>query len=86
MPTKGSTTERGYGHEHRKLRAQVKLHVDAGQAHCWRCGQWLDPAEPWDLGHDPADRTIYRGPECIPCNRATNTQSKAADFDDSRDW
>lgn len=67
---RGTTTERGYGSDHRKLRADVKAQVDAGHAYCWRpnCRRWLDPAKPWHLGHDDYDRTIYRGPECVRCN------------------
>jgi hypothetical protein len=78
MPNPGSTTARGYGTEHKRIRAKWKPIVDAGQANCWRCGQWLDPSKPWDLGHDDHDRTIYRGPECRPCNRATKGRGRGA--------
>lgn len=63
MPKSGSTTARGYGSQHQKERARAKQLVDAGQAYCWRCGGWIDPAMPWDLGHDDHDRSVYRGPE-----------------------
>lgn len=63
MPKPGSTTARGYGSEHQKERARAKRVVDAGEAYCWRCGGWIDPAMPWDLGHDDHDRSVYRGPE-----------------------
>lgn len=67
----GSTAERGYGAAHQALRRKVKRTVDAGLGYCWRCGRWLDPSKPWDLGHDDDDRSVYRGPECLPCNRST---------------
>lgn len=71
MPKPGSTTARGYGAKHQAERKKWQPIVDRGEAYCWRCGCWLDPAKPWDLGHDDHDRTQYRGPECRPCNRAT---------------
>ena len=71
MTAPRSTTARGYGAAHQRERAKWKPRVDAGMVNCWRCGRWLDPRLPWDLGHDDNDRRIYRGPECRPCNRAT---------------
>lgn len=71
MPRGGNTTQRGYGVRHRRERARWAQIVKEGQGYCWRCGAWLDPEQPWDLGHDDHDRTIYRGPECVPCNRGT---------------
>ncbi|OMC02162.1 hypothetical protein [Mycolicibacterium fortuitum] len=97
MPSDGSTAQRGYGYQHKKLREQVKPLVDAGQAHCWRClanglspdEARIKPGEPWDLGHDDDDRTKYRGPEHERCNRAT--AGRQATFngppvDTSRPW
>ena len=63
--------QRTYGRAHRKVRAAVKVIVDRGEAYCWRCGLWIDPNGPFDLGHDDDDRSIYRGPEHVHCNRAT---------------
>lgn len=54
--------------EYKQARAAAKRIVDAGQGFCWRCGRWLDPRRSWHLGHDDHDRTIIRGPECVPCN------------------
>ena len=52
MTTRGSTTARGYGSEHQKLRATGSRLVASGNAVCWRCGR-ADPAmDGWDLGHD----------------------------------
>lgn len=70
MPRGGNTTQRGYGHSHRQERDRWKPLVDAGQVSCWRCGSWLNSDEPWDLGHDDHDRSLYRGPECRSCNRS----------------
>lgn len=63
MPSQGSTTRRGYDYQHKKLRAQLKPQVEAGQANCWRCGHRIELGQQWDLGHDDNDRTKYRGPE-----------------------
>jgi hypothetical protein len=70
----GSTVARGYGARHKALRAKAKRLVDAGRAWCWRCGRWIDPTQPWDMGHDDYDRRRYRGPEHIRCNRSTATR------------
>jgi hypothetical protein len=52
-PRRRPTAEaRGYGRAHAQLRRQVAKAVAAGQAVCWRCGRWINPVEPWDLGHD----------------------------------
>jgi hypothetical protein len=66
-----STAERGYGTAHQALRTQWKPRVEAGEATCWRCTQPILPGTPWDLGHDDEDRTRYRGPEHVKCNRST---------------
>lgn len=72
----GNTTERGYGWAHQKARATWKPKVDAGEVVCWRCHQLIQPGTPWDLGHDDGDRTQYRGPEHLRCNRNAG-QAKA---------
>lgn len=66
-----SAAEAGYGREHQRLRRRLKVVMDATGAACVRCGQWIAPGEPWDLGHDDFDRSVYRGPEHRRCNRAT---------------
>jgi hypothetical protein len=60
-----------YGHAHRKIRRQWATVVASGQAKCWRCGRPIHPAQPWDLGHDDVRKDVWRGPECLPCNRGT---------------
>jgi hypothetical protein len=60
----GKTAARGYNWAHQKLRAEYKQRMTNGeQFDCWRCGLWVNPAMPWDLGHDDHDRSVYRGPE-----------------------
>jgi hypothetical protein len=73
--SRGTSTERGYGADHRALRAAWQPLVEAGQVLCWRCGELIQPGEPWDLGHDDLDRSAYRGPEHRAHNRATKSRS-----------
>ena len=61
-------SERGYGTEHKKARAEFKRAVvDKGNAHCHFCGKWVDPAKPWHYDHTP-DRSAYRGATHPTCN------------------
>jgi len=71
---RGTTTQRGYGADHRALREQWRPLVEAGDVLCWRCGQRIEPGDDWDLGHDDHDRSIYRGPEHRAHNRATKSR------------
>lgn len=66
-----TTTQRGYGQAHVKLRTKWARKVALGDVACWRCGLRISPLEPWDLGHDDTDRDTYRGPEHRACNRST---------------
>lgn len=68
---RGSRQARGYDSTHDKLRAQWVPRVATGTVRCWRCGQYIGAQEPFDLGHDDTDRTKYRGPEHVRCNRST---------------
>lgn len=70
MAAKGRTTQRGYGSAHQRRRRREARRVKAGTATCWRCQEKIHPDEPWDLGHDDKDRSLYRGPEHRRCNRA----------------
>lgn len=74
MP-RASTTERGYGADHRRTRDDWAPLVNAGLVTCWRCSKLIQPGSPWDLGHDDEDRTIYRGPEHPRCNRRAGAKS-----------
>lgn len=65
----GTTTERGYGTDHQRIRRQWKPIVEAGGVRCWRCNELIHPGTRWDLGHDDHDRSRYRGPEHAACNR-----------------
>lgn len=68
---RGSSTQRGYGYTHTKLRAAYQRRMNAGeQFNCWRCSKPIDPTA-WDLGHNDQYRTEYAGPECMTCNRGT---------------
>jgi hypothetical protein len=69
---RGSRQQRGYDATHDALRASWVRKVATGAVTCWRCGELI--AGDFDLGHDDHDRSKYRGPECIPCNRGTATR------------
>lgn len=64
-----TTTSRGYGSHHQRVRQSWTPLVNAGCVTCWRCGHTITPGTPWDLGHDDHDRTRYQGPEHRLCNR-----------------
>ena len=63
------TTERGYDAKHQARRKAWAPIVARGEAHCAKCGRWIPPGTPWDLGHT-SDRTGWTGPEHRYCNRA----------------
>jgi len=59
--------------------------VKAGIVRCARCGELIEPREPWDLGHfDGSGKTLYSGPEHRRCNRATETHKRRRYW--SRQW
>lgn len=67
---KRSTSDRGYGALHQRARDRIAPKVAAGGVICWRCGEPILPWQEWDLGHDDADRGVYRGPEHRGENRS----------------
>lgn len=71
-----TTTDRGYGWQHQKLRAEyVKQMKQDGYLVCARCGEVITPEMPFDLGHDDYDRSVYTGPEhANECNRAAGAR------------
>jgi len=83
-----SSSQRGYGPQHQKLRRSWAPRVASGTVRCARGAQCLfavdgvaaliAPTEGWDLGHDDLDRSRYTGPEHQRCNRATKTHGLRA--------
>ena len=68
--TTGSTAARGYGALHVAERKRLAPIVATGTVDCARCGKRIRSTEPWDLGHDDNDRSVWTGPEHRACNRS----------------
>jgi hypothetical protein len=75
MLLRARTSARGYGAEHERLRRSWARTVAIGIVACARCGQLISPGEPWDLGHDDYDRTVYTGPSGISATTITTALS-----------
>jgi hypothetical protein len=69
MAARGSTSARGYGWRHQQVKKRVGLLVASGAAFCTRCGEPIDPLDPWDLDHSD-DRSRWVGPAHRSCNRS----------------
>jgi hypothetical protein len=69
---RGTRQQRGYGKLHAAERKRWAPLVATGNVKCWRCGDYIPADAQWDLGHDDQDRSKYRGPEHVSCNRATS--------------
>ena len=72
MTRAGSTSERGYGHEHQAERARWKPRVERGDVDCHAViclepSRRIAPDARWHLGHTP-DRSAWTGPEHERCN------------------
>lgn len=64
-----TTSQRGYGWAHQRVREQWAPKVAAGVVVCARCGKPISPGQRWDLGHTE-DRRAWHGPEHASCNRS----------------
>lgn len=71
---RGTTAARGYGTEHRALRAKWAAIIKIRAVPCARCGNLIERGAPFDLGHSD-DRQAYRGPEHPGCNRSAGAAS-----------
>lgn len=87
-----TTGQRGYGYAHKRERAKWKPRVERAETSCAKCGQLIDPGEPWDLGHTD-DRTGWTGPEHADCNRRDGARrgnqarsEPGPTYTASRDW
>ena len=81
-----SAAARGYGAEHRELRARWPALFDEGHTtpcacehrgcphHTGPCLAVVGADTAWDLGHTD-DRRDWTGPECIPCNRSAGARN-----------
>ena len=77
-----STSARGYGTSHQKLRSEWAVKVAAGGVRCARgaacrraegkLGGLISPSEPFDLDHSDVDRSQYLGPSHVACNRSAS--------------
>jgi hypothetical protein len=64
-----TTTARGYGWTHQKIRAAMLATLVPGSP-CPRCSQPMWPGlQALDLGHADGDKTRYTGLEHAACNR-----------------
>ena len=65
---RGTTTQRGYGHQHQKLRHEWEQRMAHGaQPTCPRCHQPIRSGQPWQLDHN-SQRTGWLGPSHTRCN------------------
>ena len=78
--SRGSTAQRGYGAAHQAKRRALAPSVASGSMKCSRCGELIQPDEPWDLDHADS-RLGYLGPSHSRCNRAAANELRR-----SRDW
>jgi hypothetical protein len=60
---------------HKARRARLAADVNAGRMTCARCGQPIEPGQPWALDHRD-DRKGYLGPSHQSCNAAAGAQRR----------
>ena len=66
---RGTRQQRGYGADHDRTRRVLVTRLRNGDTlTCWRCGAPITDEHAMHVGHDDADRSITRGPECVTCN------------------
>lgn len=83
-----SQRSRGYGVAHQTVRRKLAPFVEAGLAHCVRCGELIPAGSAWDLGRDDFDRRLYTGRQRRRCNRSA-AGKKSAELQrckTSREW
>ena len=72
MGTPGERKALLYTAGHRRLRNAWHPLVQTGGVQCTKCGQYIAPGEPWDLGHNP---NLVSQPEHPNCNRADGARA-----------
>jgi hypothetical protein len=72
-----STTARGYGFHHQKLRRRWQAVVDRGEAVCSRCRSPIVAGQAWHLDHAPG-KVAYLGPSHARCNAVAGAKLGAA--------
>jgi hypothetical protein len=77
---------RGYTNAHVARRRQLEPLVATGQVSCCRCGQPIEPGQPWHLDHRD-DRRGYLGAAHATCNlRAAANKRNGTRKDQTRMW
>lgn len=81
---RGTRQERGYDRAYDRIRRNYQIRMESGEVFtCWRCDELgkphdVDPDD-WHLGHDNADRSVIRGPQCSASNLDTASARIAPD-------
>lgn len=75
---RGPRQARGYDRAHDAERRRWQAELAIRPIQCARCGQPINPGEPFDLGHTD-DRTGWTGPEHPRCNRAAGGRAAHGD-------
>ena len=76
-----STTNRGYGSSHQKLRKALAAQIAAGAVfQCARCGRPIRAGDVWELGHADAPDAhalgLWSGPEHRRCNQQNKSRQQ----------